>query len=440
MAPRKKDETRLTAYKNNRIIYIGDAQRVDRWDELTPNQLKIAMYSAAQVRPDDTALDEYAMPFKEFAALAGLDEDSSGGKDYKRIFAEARKLAKLGVDFIAADGTLIGFNWLVSVRVSPKSGVVNYSIDKNLLPFYKTRAGSFALIELADYMRLRGKYALLLYEFLAKWRTAGQVYQSIPALRSQLQVPENLYKRTVDFMRRVVDGAVEEINEKTEVSFKVKMTEKRGLRSAVEGIFFSIKPIMAATDEQDELLELMTAVEIANPVALALLNDPTKSISREYVEKNISAASDYIKLLINRGEPTKSKKAIYTAALQNDWAGILKGLPLFEAAEVAPPGLCPICAGVGIVTGPDGRPTNCSCLAAPSNLNGPEDHETKWKGPIVEVFKDAFAGIGNGPSGEAATSKPEPEEPGPIRETPEALKKFLDKARQQKISAPEGAK
>ena len=437
MAPRKKDETRLTAYKNNRIIYIGDAQRVDRWDELTPNQLKIAMYSAAQVRPNDTALDEYAMPFKEFAALAGLDEDSAGGKDYKRIFAEARKLAKLGVDFIAADGTLIGFNWLVSVRVSPKSGVVNYSIDKNLLPFYKTRAGSFALIELADYMRLRGKYALLLYEFLAKWRTAGQVYQSIPALRSQLQVPENLYKRTVDFMRRVVDGAVEEINEKTEVSFKVKMTEKRGLRSAVEGIFFTIKPIMAATDEQDALLELMTAVEVAPQVALALLNDPAKAINQEYVGKNISAANDYIKLLINRGEPTKSKKAIYTAALLNDWAGVQVGIPLFEAEDVAPPGLCPICDGVGIVTGPDGRMKTCSCLAVPADTSGPEDHERPWEGKIVDILKDVLAGIGNGPSERSA----EPQtDPSPVRETPEVLRKFLEKGKREKTSAPEGAK
>ena len=151
MVPRKKAsdnlDARLTAYKSNKIIYIGNAQRVDRWDELTANQLKIAMFSAAQVRPEDSPLNEYTMTFKEFSELAGLDKDSSGGANYKRVFNEARKLSKLGVDFVAADGTLIGFNWLVSVRVSPKSGTVTYSIDKNLLPFYTSRVGTFALIE-----------------------------------------------------------------------------------------------------------------------------------------------------------------------------------------------------------------------------------------------------------------------------------------------------
>ena len=429
MVPRKKSpESRPTAYKSNRIIYIGDAKKVTQWDDLTPNQLKIAMYSASQVRPDDTQQTRYQMPFKEFAEMAGLDEDSAGGKDYKRIFAEARKLSKLGVDFVAADGTMIGFNWLLGVHVSPKSGTVTYSIEDDLLPFYKTRSGTFALIELGDYMRLRGKYALLLYEFLAKWRNAGQVYQSITALRQQLQVPDKKYPRIVDFLAWVVKPAVDEINEKTEVSFKIQTTEKRGNHRKLEGILFSIKPIVTVADEQAELLELMTAVEVPEPVALAILNDPERPITRDYIVKNIKAGDEYLKILAGRRESPKSKKAIYMAALQNDWAGILKGAPLFDAAEVTPPGLCPICAGVGILTEPGGKITNCSCLAIPPDPNGPEDHETKWKGPMVETLQEVFAAIGSGGvAGEKTDTLPAASEP--VQQSPEVLREFLAKNR-----------
>ena len=421
MAPRKKAadniDARLTAYKSNKIIYIGNAQRVDRWDELTANQLKIAMFSAAQVRPEDSPLNEYTMTFKEFSELAGLDKDSSGGANYKRVFNEARKLSKLGVDFVAADGTLIGFNWLVSVRVSPKSGTVTYSIDKNLLPFYTSRAGTFALIELLDYMPLRGKYALLLYEFLSKWRVAGQVYQSIPDLRAQLQVPEGKYPRIVDFLAWVIKPAIDEINDKATVSFKVKTTEKRGGRGKLEGILFSIKPITTVAAEQAELLELMTAVEVPQPVALALLNDPERPINRDYVIKNIKAGDEYLRILAARKETPKSKKAIYLAALQNDWAGIRDGspLPLFDAAEVTPPGLCPICAGRGYITGPDGKLTNCSCVAPPPDPKAPEDHERPWRGPMVETMREVFAEIGNGPAAAEPqpAANPEPENPTP---------------------------
>ena len=435
MVPRKKDpETRLTAYKSNRIIYIGDAKKVTQWDDLTPNQLKIAMYSAAQVRPDDTQQTRYQLSFKEFATLAGLDEDSTGGKDYKRIFTEARKLSKLGVDFIAADGTLIGFNWLLGVHVSPKSGTVTYSIEDDLLPFYKTRSGAFALIELGDYMRLRGKYALLLYEFLAKWRNKGQVYQSIPALRQQLQVPDKLYRRTVDFMRRVVDGAVEEINDKAEISFKVEITEKRGLRNAVEGILFTIKPIITVAGIQAELLELMTGVEVPEPVALAILNDPERPVTRDYIVKNIKAAAEYLTILAARKEQPKSKKAIYMAALQNDWAGAGEGspVPLFDAADVTPPGLCPICAGMGIITGPDGKATNCSCVAIPPDPNAPEDHETKWKGPGVDALREAFTEtIGNGPAAAQQAPEPEPEMDPEVAARHERALSFTAEARRR---------
>ena len=331
--------------------------------------------------------------------MAGMDEDSAGGKDYKRIFAEARKLSKLGVDFVAADGTLIGFNWLLGVHVSPKSGTVTYSIEDDLLPFYKTRSGAFALIELGDYMRLRGKYALLLYEFLAKWRNAGQVYQSIPALRQQLQVPDKKYPRIVDFLAWVVKPAVDEINEKTEVSFKIQTTEKRGNHRKLEGILFSIAPITTVAGIQAELLELMTSVEVPEPVALAILNDPEKPVNRDYIVKNIKAADEYLRILAARKEPPKSKKAIFMAALQNDWAGEREGSPvsLFDAADVTPPGLCPICAGMGIITGPDGKKTNCKCVALPPAPPVEDEDRQPITGPIADDFKEVFAEIGNGP-------------------------------------------
>ena len=437
MAPRKKAadniDARLTAYKSNKIIYIGNAQRVDRWDELTANQLKIAMFSAAQVRPDDSPLNEYTMTFKEFSELAGLDKDSSGGANYKRVFNEARKLSKLGVDFVAADGTLIGFNWLVSVRVSPKSGTVTYSIDKNLLPFYTSRAGTFALIELLDYMPLRGKYALLLYEFLSKWRVAGQVYQTIPDLRAQLQVPEGKYPRIVDFLAWVIKPAIDEINDKATVSFKVKTTEKRGGRGKLEGILFTIKPIITVADEQAELLDLMTEVELPQPVALAILNDPKRPINRDYIVKNIKAGDEYLRILAARKETPKSRRSIYMAALQNDWAGILQGEPLFDAAEVTPPGLCPFCAGVGIITGPDGRTTNCSCLALPPDPNVDEDRKP-ITGPIADAFKDVFATIGAGGTGSLPAAEPEEA----VRESPAPLKEFLAKNRPLKNNEQKG--
>lgn len=276
----------LVAYKNNQIIYLGDSE-VKHWDDLTPNQLRIAMFSAAKVQPNDTHETKYTMTFQEFADLCKFEE--TGGKDYQRIFREARKLSKLGVDFVDSNGDWVGFNWLNSVRVSPKSGTITYKLDEVLLPFYKTKKGSFAIINLIDYMPLRGRYALLLFEFLAKWQNDDKVYQAIEDLRKQLQVPIGKYKRTVDFMRRVVDGAVDEINKKAQYSFHVRMEEKFGRRGRIEGVTFyidKIKQLPKPPLENQDLIDLLKSIGIDPPAAHSLV----KSYSRERICANIELA------------------------------------------------------------------------------------------------------------------------------------------------------
>ena len=411
MSARKKApaNTHLTAFKANRIIYLGDAQKVTQWDELTPTQLKLAMYSAAQVRPEDTQQTRYALTFKQYAELTGMDEDSAGGADYRRVFAEAKSLAQRGVDFIDSNGDLVHFNWLLGVRVSPKSGTVAYSIEDNLLPFYKTRTGAFAVISLLDYMPLRGKYALLLYEFLAKWRAAGQVYQTIAQLREQLQVPPGLYPRTVNFLQRVLKGAVDEINEKATVSFRVRTVEKRGPRDRLEGIMFILQSLTTAETEKTELLALLTARQIDKPAALAIIN----ARSRRRVIDNIDAADRYIKKQKELGLPC-NVAAITCTAIANDWAGVDLGQPLFdsieEATQTPSPEPCKVCAGKGIITGPDGGYIHCKCVALPPDPVEDEDRQP-ITGPVADAFKEVFAEIGNGPAAAAAQPTPAPVEP-----------------------------
>lgn len=381
---RDSKAAKLTAYKNNQIIYLGDAT-VKHWDELTPNQLKIAMFSASQVRAEDTAETKYTMTFRQFAELCQFDEDTTGGKDYERIYKEARKLSKLGVDFIAANGDLVGFNWLNSVRVSPKSGTVSFKLDESLLPFYKTRRGTFAIIELLDYMPLRGRYALMLYEFLAKWKAAGKVYQSVDDLRQQFRVSPGLYPRSVDFMRRVVDGAVEEINKKATVSFYVKMVENRGKNAKVEGVTFHILPIHSEARELSEPRELLRECRVDAPAAAAIVEKYT----RERILGNISKAKE----MEAAGKIKKSLAATICAAIKDDYAGV-EQTQLFEAApeKEEEKEKCPECGGTGMITDFSANQTSV-CLRCnppkPAPAPGTEDPDAPWKleGAGAEIAK-----------------------------------------------------
>lgn len=308
--PSKKSD--LVAFKSNQIIYLGDCQ-VKHWDELTPNQLKIAMYSAAKVQPDDTSETKYTMSFREFADLCKFDEDTTGGAAYDRIYREARKLARSGVDFVTKEGDTVIFNWLNSVRISPKSGTVKYKLDESLLPFYKTQKGTFAIVNLLDYMPLRGKYALLLHEFLAKWQSKGCVFQTVEQLRLQLRVPEGKYKRIIDFMAWVLRPALEEINEKAQHAFKARVEEKRGKYNRIEGITFYIEPIGQETQITESSVALLRSCGVSEQVATDYANQYSLARIRANVELAKSKATN--------GQ-AKQLPAIALAAVSEDYAEV----------------------------------------------------------------------------------------------------------------------
>lgn len=308
MKAKNAESQQVVAYKNNQIIYLGDAQ-VKSWDELSPNQLKIAMYSASKVKPEDTSETQYTMTFKEFASLCKYESTTAGGSDYEKIYREARKLARSGVDFVDSQGDIVIFNWLTSVRISPKSGTVKYKLDEALLPFYKTQKGSFAIINLLDYMPLRGKYALLLFEFLAKWQNQGKVYQTIDDLRSQLHVPDGKYKRPYDLMTQVIYRAVEEINEKVENSFLVKVEEKRGKRATVDGVTFYITSLKHQP-KRNTAVDYLVFVGVDKAIAAQLAKD--------YTERRIIGNVDFAK----SKSGVKNLPAYIVSAIQEDYAEV----------------------------------------------------------------------------------------------------------------------
>jgi len=397
LAVEKKPESKIQAYKANKIIYLGDARKVIRVDPLTLNQLKIAMYSAAQVGPNDTADTEYKIKFTEFAKLCGLDEISDGGDNYRRVFDEAKKLLKLGLEFTDSDGSLIAFNWLTSVKVTPGKRELLYSLSRELLPFYKTRQGSFSVISLLDYMPLKSKYSLMLFEFLSKWKNAGQVYQTIEQLRGQFHIPDGKYSRSSMFMAEIITPAIAEINEKTIVSFAVKIIEKRGVRDKIEGVTFVITPVGAADQpiSQDviSLIDLLKASGVSAPMAKSLAG----TYSRARIIGNLATA----KKLSAAGQIKKSLPAAICAAIKDDYAGVEPAEPV----AVAPPAVvaagpaaagageqepCAKCGGAGIITDwAKNTVSHCPTCRPPKPVPESEDPDAPWavKGVAAQIAK-----------------------------------------------------
>ena len=98
----------------------------------------------------------------------------------------------------------------------------------------KTLFTRFALEQVAS---MKSVYSVRLYELLTQWRKAKKVSFALDVFRGQLGIDENEYKAMSDFKKRVLDLAVKEINEKSDL--KVSYTQiKKGV--AIVGFEFKV--------------------------------------------------------------------------------------------------------------------------------------------------------------------------------------------------------
>lgn len=87
----------------------------------------------------------------------------------------------------------------------------------------KTLFTRFALEQVAP---MKSVYSVRLYELLNQWRQAKKVGFDLDVFRGQLGVEDTEYKAMSDFKKRVLDLAVNEINEKSDLKVSYEQVKK----------------------------------------------------------------------------------------------------------------------------------------------------------------------------------------------------------------------
>ena len=98
----------------------------------------------------------------------------------------------------------------------------------------KTLFTRFALEQVAP---MKSVYSVRLYELLNQWRQAKKVSFDLNVFRGQLGVEDTEYKAMSDFKKRVLDLAVNEINEKSDLKVSYEQI-KKGV--AIAGFKFKV--------------------------------------------------------------------------------------------------------------------------------------------------------------------------------------------------------
>ncbi len=148
------------------------------------------------------------------ADLAGLDSLSNAYRDLKKA-AEKLYERSVIIDDPDPDNPQIQqrkTRWISSIDYVPGEGKLVLSFSFGIIPYLSQLSKEFTQYKLKHVARFESVYSIRLYELLVQWSSAGEREIEVEWLKNQFQVDDK-YNRLGDLKKRVIDPAVAEINE-----------------------------------------------------------------------------------------------------------------------------------------------------------------------------------------------------------------------------------
>ena len=151
---------------------------------------------------------------------------------FERRFSYQKLTAKGNIENVTS-------RWVQRVSYVENEALVRIRFSDDVEPLITNLEKHFTSYELEQVSNLTSVYAIRLYELLIAWRSTGKVAMiGLDELRSKLGVEPHEYKKMVNFKSRVLDAAIDQINEHTDIKAEYEQ-HKKG-RSIV-GFSFSFK-------------------------------------------------------------------------------------------------------------------------------------------------------------------------------------------------------
>lgn len=184
---------------------------------------KIIVHVAMQVKKNDEELHEYVVPFK-----AVNDSPRLGLKTREELDDLAEVLLSHQVQLQEENGILSYYNLFIKFTVDYKNQALKISFHPDLRVGFLNLQDNFTLLSYIDFISLSTAYSQKLYRLLSSWKNTGKQTIPLEDLHFTLETPLSLQNNFGDFRRRVMDKAMPEINEKTQLNVDWKPKSRNG--------------------------------------------------------------------------------------------------------------------------------------------------------------------------------------------------------------------
>ena len=254
-------ETQLSKLRDYKIVKHNDLIQKSRF-QLSMQEQKIILYLISKIKPEDSEFQIYSLSIQDFCKVCGIDYKS--GKNYKDIRDTVKTLADKSLWVKLDNGKETLVRWINKAWIDTNSGIIEIRLDDDMQPYLLQLRENFTQYELIYTLAMKSRYSIRIYELLKSYAYKKQkITFDIEELKHQLSAKN--YTRFPDFKRYVIEIAMREINDFSDLSVTYD-TIKQGKRYA------KIKFTIEIKEELDERLETWANIDgVISPKKISLL-------------------------------------------------------------------------------------------------------------------------------------------------------------------------
>lgn len=148
--------------------------------------------------------------------------------------------------------------WVSEIRYIDDEATVKLIFAPAIVPLITRLEEQFTKYELQQISNLSSAYAVRLYELLIAWRSTGQTpIIELAEFRQKIGVLDDEYTRMGNFKDRVLNLAIAQINEHTDINVQCQQ-HKKGRNISGFSFNFKLKKVVLAHNKEQTALEIFS--------------------------------------------------------------------------------------------------------------------------------------------------------------------------------------
>jgi len=235
---------RINGFILNKNHVVKSNQVIEASYQLSALEQRIVLAAISRIPKNQIITDDelYPVSISELQLL-GVHEKTA----YRDLKDGINRLYERSINLSIEDKS-IKMRWVQEIQFLDSQSIIGIRFSKPILPFISNLSREFTKYALSDIAGINSAYAIRIYELLVQYRQIGKRDISVDSLRTMLELGKK-YPLFADFKKRVIDTAVDQINEYSPLS--VRYEQKKTGRK-VTHIQFSFKEKSKSINHHNE--------------------------------------------------------------------------------------------------------------------------------------------------------------------------------------------